>query len=368
MKRTKAIKDKRIKYSYFSVWRFILYFIFTGFMVTCSFMLFFREGRYPDTDIIIMNETISHRAVITLGNILFLCLFFSVFDSIKKRISIGRPVERILDATHRITKGDYSVRIAPVHSMISRDEFDAIIDDFNKMAQELSTTETLKTDFIANVSHEIKTPLAVIENYATILKDPTLSEEQRIQYAENISAASNRLSNLVTNILRLNKLENQKIFAEKAPFDLSEQLCECMLYFEDAWEKKNLSITTNIQEDVIVNSDRELLELVWVNIFSNAVKFNKDNGKISVTLKTENNKATVEISDTGCGMNEEIGKHIFEKFYQADSSRATGGNGLGLALVKKVIDITGSEIQVKSELDKGTTFTVILPFIEKKKN
>ena len=113
MKNKRIRKDKRIRYSYFSVWRFIFYFLFVGFVVTCSFMLFFSEGSYPDTDIVILNETISYRALITLGNILFLCLFFSIFDSIKKKISIGKPVERILDATHRITKGDFSVRIQP---------------------------------------------------------------------------------------------------------------------------------------------------------------------------------------------------------------------------------------------------------------
>ncbi len=354
-------KDKRVKYSYFSIWRFIFYFLFVGFVVTCSFMLFFNNGKFPDADIIIMNETISYRAIITLGNILFLCLFFSVFDSIKKKISIGRPVERILDATHRITKGDFSVRIKPVHSKTSRNEFDAIIEDFNKMAQELSTTETLKTDFIANVSHEIKTPLAVIQNYATMLQDPQLSEDQRIRYAESISDASKRLNGLITNILRLNKLENQQIFPQNQSFNLSEQLCECILIFEDAWEKKSLQLETEIDEDIIINSDRELLEIVWTNIISNAVKFNSEGGKISVSLKIRNDKAIVKISDTGCGMNEEIGKHIFDKFYQADSSRATGGNGLGLALVKRVIDITGSEIRVESELNKGTSFTVLLP-------
>lgn len=355
-------KDKRIKFSFFSIWRFIFYFIFVGFMVTCSFMIFFNQGKYPNNDIVLSNTTIKNRALQTLFNILFLCLVFSIFDSIKKRITIGKPVERILDATHKITRGDFSVRIEPLHPIASRNEFDAIIEDFNKMAEELSTTETLKTDFIANVSHEIKTPLAVIQNYATMLQDPFLTQQQRIKYAENISASSKRLSSLITNILKLNKLENQQIFPKKAPFNLGEQLCECMLLFEDEWEKKQLKIKCDIDDDIIIKSDKELLELVWVNILSNAVKFNRDGGEIFVSLKVKGKQAEVKISDTGCGMNEEIGKHIFEKFYQGDSSRATNGNGLGLALVKRVIDITGSEIQVESELDKHTTFTVLLPF------
>lgn len=354
-------KDKRIRYSFFSIWRFILYFIFVSFVVTCSFMLFFSSGRLPHADIVINNETINYRAVVTFFNLLFLCFFFSLFDSIKRKISIGKPVERILDATHKITKGDFSVRIKPLHPIASRNEFDVIIEDFNKMAEELSTTETLKTDFIANVSHEIKTPLAVIQNYATMLQDPYLTEEQRIKYAESISVSSKRLSSLITNILKLNKLENQQIFPKSEPYNLGEQLCECMLNFEDAWEKRNLEIKTDIDDDIIIYSDKELLDLVWSNILSNAVKFNRDNGEIAVSVKVQGRRAVVKISNTGCGMNEEIGKHIFEKFYQADPSRSTAGNGLGLALVKRVIDITGSEIQVESELDKFTTFTVKLP-------
>lgn len=354
-------KDKRVKFSFFSVWRFIFYFLFVGFVVTCSFMLFFSSGRMPHADIVINDETISYRAVKTFFNLLLLCFFFSIFDSIKRRITIGRPVERILDATHKITTGDFSVRIKPLNPIASRNEFDAIIEDFNKMAEELSTTETLKTDFIANVSHEIKTPLAVIQNYATMLQDPEISEEQRIKYAESISSSSKRLSSLITNILKLNKLENQQIFPRNEPYNLGEQLCECMLHFEDAWEKRSLNIITDIDDDIIIYSDKELLDLVWFNILSNAVKFNRDGGDVIVSVKTENNKAVVKISDTGCGMTEEIGKHIFEKFYQADPSRSTAGNGLGLALVKRVLDITYSEIQVESELDKLTTFTVKVP-------
>ncbi len=359
--KNKRKKDKRIKFSLFSIWNYLYYFLLSAFIVTCSFMLFFNKGNYGDADILIINDTISLRALRTLGNILFLCIGFSIFDSIKKRITVGIPVERILDATHKITQGDFSARIKPIHPMATRNEFDVIIEDFNKMAQELSATETLKTDFISNVSHEIKTPLAVIQNYAAMLQDPNLSEDCRIKYAENITDASKRLSILVTNILHLNKLENQQIFSEKTSYNLGEQLCECMLMFEDVWEKKSLKIVADIDEDIFAHTDKELMEIVWVNILSNAVKFNSIGGTVSVSVKKVHNCACVSISDTGCGMNEEIGKHIFEKFYQADPSRVTRGNGLGLALVKRIIDITGSEIQVESELNKGTTFKVFLP-------
>lgn len=155
-------------------------------------------------------------------------------------------------------------------------------------------------------------------------------------------------------------MENQQIFPETREYNLGEQLCECLLYFEDAWEKKNLDIETDIAEDVVINADYELLSLVWNNLFSNAVKFTEPEGKISVGLRQKDKDVIVIVADTGCGMSEEVGKHIFEKFYQGDTSHASQGNGLGLALVKRIIDITGGEISIESTLGKGSTFRVRL--------
>ena len=175
-----------------------------------------------------------------------------------------------------------------------------------------------------------------------------------------MSMASQKLSALITNILKLNKLENQQIFTDRLKYNLSEQLCECLLSFEHIWESKNLSIEADIDEEVFINSDKELLTLVWNNLFSNATKFTDENGRISVSLKSDGKKCIVKVTDTGCGMSKETGAHIFEKFYQGDTSHAVQGNGLGLALVKRVIDIVGGEINVESELGKGSTFTIIL--------
>ena len=154
------------------------------------------------------------------------------------------------------------------------------------MAQELSGTETLRTDFIANVSHELKTPLAVIQNYGTMLQQPGLPEEKRMEYAKAITEASRRLADLITNILKLNKLENQQIYPQVETYDLGEQLCECLLTFEEAWEEKELEIETDVQEAVLVDADAQLLSLVWNNLFSNAVKFTEPHGKISLSLRT----------------------------------------------------------------------------------
>ena len=255
-------------------------------------------------------------------------------------------------------QGDFSVRIQPVKGIPDETGFNRIIECLNKMAEELSGTETLRTDFIANVSHELKTPLAVMGNYATMLQRPGITEEEKNEYAKAISEASRRLAQLITNILKLNKLENQQIFPKHTEFDLGEQLCQCLLQFEDAWERKDLQIETDIQEDVAIRSDEELLSLAWNNLFSNAVKFTPEGGTVSLGLREEGEWVVVTVSDTGCGMKPETGKHIFEKFYQGDTSHATQGNGLGLALVKRVVDILGGEIGVRSVYGQGSTFTV----------
>jgi len=269
---------------------------------------------------------------------------------------VERPVKRIIDGAQKVMDGDLSTRIAPLRGV--EPGFNVIIDYFNRMVQELSGMETLRTDFIANVSHELKTPLAVIQNYGTMLQQPNLSDEDRRDYARTVTNASQRLASLITNILKLNKLENQQIYPKKEHFDLGEQLCECLLGFENAWEAKNLEIETEIEDGVNVESDPELLSLVWNNLFSNAIKFTEGGGTVGLKLHTENGHAVVEVSDTGCGISPEVGAHIFEKFYQGDTSHATQGNGLGLALVKRVVDIIGGEISVSSELGKGSTFTV----------
>lgn len=330
-------------------------------MVTSSFLIFFNDGTHFEENIIIFDETISTRAIITANNLLLLCLFFSICDSVRRRALIKKPVEKILDATHKVTKGDFSVRIPYVNLKPFHNEFDIIIEDFNTMIGELATIETLKTDFISNVSHEIKTPLSAIQNYATLLQDPSLSEEERTYYAKHLFDVSKRMEGLISNILKLNKLENQQIILSKKSYNLTEQLCSCMLVFEDEWEKKELIIKTDLQDDVLINGDEYLLETVWHNILSNAVKFSDTGDTISLSLYTQGKDAVVVISDTGCGIDNEALDHIFDKFYQGDLSHSTQGNGLGLALVKRIADMVGAAVCVDSTPGEGTTFTVIVP-------
>ncbi len=353
----------KLRYGLFSFWRFVLYFSFSAFVVTCSFLLFFGKSSPAFYDnLYIPNKLINKSAFTIFLNILFICAALSLIDIIKKRIFVGAPVNRILNATQKITQGDFSARIKPVRrGFIIKDELDVIIENFNKMAQELSSIETLKTDFIANVSHELKTPLSVIQNYSTLLQTPGLSEEERTEYSKALHSASSNLTDLVNNILRLNKLENQLVIPTKEQYSLTEQLCECMIMFEQKWEEKSLKISTQLDENILIYADRELLSIVWSNLFSNAIKFNREGGSVFISCEKKGRKAIVTVKDTGCGISEKTGKHIFEKFYQGDTSHSTAGNGLGLALVKRVIDITDGEISVQSKLNEGTSFTVSVP-------
>ena len=335
---------------------YVVFFLTVAFAVSCCMMLFVRT--LADSMGLVFNEeNIGAAAKVTFLNVLLLTFLFSTIDYVRRKLMVDRPVRIITEATEQIMQGDFSVRVAPMNGA-GMEGFNQIGMAINAMAAELAGTETLRTDFIANVSHELKTPLAVMGNYATMLQRPSITEEERCEYAKAISEAACKLAQLITNILKLNKLENQQIFPQPKEFDLGEQLCECLLVFEDAWEAKNLEIKTDIEEDVRIKSDPELLSLVWNNLISNAVKFTPDGGTIGLSLKTENDSVIAQVRDTGCGMKPEVGQHIFEKFYQGDTSHATQGNGLGLALVKRVVDILNGEIGVQSVYGEGSTFTV----------
>ncbi|ANF94931.1 HAMP domain-containing sensor histidine kinase [Paenibacillus bovis] len=344
-------ENYQINHSLFSIMGYVRYFLMITFVVSASILLFFGGSNIPP-------EFIRTSLPITFANLFLLTLLCCLVNGMRRKFVWERPIRRILEATYQVTQGDFHTRIQPVNRWNGENELDVIINNFNKMAEELSSIEMLRTDFIANVSHELKTPLAVIQNYSTMLQNPALSVEKRIEYAHTITDASRRLSDLITNILKLNKLENQQIFPEAKTYNLGEQLCECMLGFENVWEEKALEIDIAIEEDIQVKADAELMSLIWNNLFSNALKFSNPHGKVTIRLTTENDLAVVQVTDTGCGMLPEVQKHIFEKFYQDDSSRATRGNGLGLALVKRVVDITGCNIAVKSSPGEGSTFIV----------
>lgn len=336
---------------------YLIYFMLIAFLVSCCMIVFMKQMAVT-MQIEYTEEMIGKAAKDTMWNVLFLTVLVTVIDVIRRKYTVEKKAKQISDITKQISEGNFAVRVPCEKSVLIEESFNELIDGINSMAAELESIEMLKKDFISNVSHEMKTPLAVMQNYATMLTEPKLSEEERIEYAQAIMQSSKRLADLVTNILKLNKLENQTIFPEVSVFDAKEQICECLLQFEEIWEEKEIEIKTDLEEEVLIAADAELLCIVWNNLFSNAFKFTEAGGCVSVSLKAVGENAVVKITDNGCGMNAETGAHIFEKFYQGDTSHAGQGNGLGLALVKRIIDITKSSITVESEVGKGTTFTV----------
>ena len=339
--------------------KFFIFFLMVAFVITCCTTLFvtlLMESLGAEFSA----EEIGKAAKLTFVNVLLLSLIFTLIDGVRRYFTVHRPIKRITEGIELITRGDFSVRIPTLPTRYGHESFNEIIEGINKMTEELSGTETLRSDFIANVSHELKTPLAVIGNYARMLKDSTLDGKRREEYAEEISLASTRLAQLITNILKLNKLENQKLTVQKTEYDLTEQLCECILGFESAWEGKEIVMDINLDDGIIAYSDREMMSIVFNNLISNAIKFTDTGGTVSISCEREGGLCVVKIKDTGCGISKEVGAKIFDKFYQADTSRATLGNGLGLALVKRVLDLTQSEITVDSEIGVGSTFTVKL--------
>jgi len=335
----------------FLIWRYVTIFLLISFVVTASFLLFLNSMEI-DTNVLKQN------ALLTFGNVFFLSAFCCLVEWVLRKLTVDRPIRMIRRATRRMAEGDLSVRIDTSKFTVASDDFNHIADDFNIMAEELSNTANLRTDFVSNVSHELKTPLAVIRNYSKLLQSDTLTEEQRLEYAQGIDRATQRMTSLITNILKMNKLENQQISPKVQEYDLTEQVAECMLAFDDALERKHIDLRCEMDDRILVTADPELLTLVWNNLLSNAVKFTPEGGSITVSVKPENENAVVSVRDTGCGITKDTAKHIFDKFYQGDTSHATEGNGLGLALVKRVIDLTGGEINVSSTPGEGSTFTV----------
>jgi signal transduction histidine kinase len=295
-----------------------------------------------------------------VGYLFFIAFILTGFSIGIRNHYFNRPMRHLSEGVKKIARGDFSVRITPLRNDGKKDQLEVLFDDFNTMAEDLASIETLKNDFIGNVSHEIKTPLSVIQGYAGALQNDKLTNEERSEYAKTILEASQKLTTLVTNILKLNKLENSGVLPAGAPFNLGEQLRRCALVFEDLWERKNIDFNADL-DDIMVNYNENMLEIVWNNLLSNAVKFTNSGGSISLTLKNGSDGfAEIRVADTGCGMGGETVKHIFDKFYQGDTSHSAEGNGLGLALVKKAIEMVNGEIRVESQPGTGTTFTVRL--------
>ncbi len=343
-------KDPRINASSMSIKKYSIIFLIV--MLFCGNYagLYFLQIKDNSRTSYIVLSMLTYLLVISA----VVCLIFALF----RRYVIMKPVYKVCDAARRLSGGDFSARISPMRRDGKKDEFEVLFDDFNIMAAELESTEIMKSDFISNVSHEFKTPLAVIQNYTTLLDNNELSDDERKEYLARINSASSRLSSMVTNILQINRLENQQTKPDKKTFNLSEALSRCVLNYDELFEEKDISLDVDLDQNILLYADEQLLDAVWNNLISNAIKFTSVGGNIGIVLQCENDVISVTISDNGCGMNEYEQAHAFDKFYQADSSHQMQGNGLGLALAKRITTLMDGQISVRSIEGEGTTFKV----------
>ncbi|WP_333651661.1 HAMP domain-containing sensor histidine kinase [Lacrimispora sp.] len=353
MKKNKERPDERVKSIHFSIKAYLItYFVLL--VLSAGQWLIYAEyidfGTMPIEYIFGM-----------LGYWGLVSASFILITHSQIRRKFDAPMRKVSKAAKEVAEGDFSIYLEPIHTSDKYDYVDVMYMDFNKMVEELGSIETLTNDFIANVSHEIKTPLSIIQNYAAALQNDSLPEEVRKDYSNTIITASQKLNTLVVNILRLNKLDNQDITLPEEPYDVCKQLCDCALQFENLWEEKDIDFTADIEDKAMIRADAGMLEIVWQNLLSNALKFTEPGGRVALVQTSDNDSITVSVSDTGCGMSKDTMRHIFDKFYQGDTSHSVEGNGLGLALAYRVIEKSGGHLKVTSEPGKGSTFTVTIP-------
>ena len=303
--------------------------------------------------------------LVAKGNILLPLTVWQVLLSLLIGASISAllgkwffgPITQLSDAMKKVADGDFSVRLIADKGIR---EIEDIYANFNLMAKDLGATEILQTDFVSNVSHEFKTPINAIEGYATLLQgDENLSPEME-QYVEKILFNTKRLSGLVGNILLLSKVDNQVIQSRVSTFRLDEQIRQSVVLLEPKWEEKDLEFDVDL-ERVEYTGDESMLMHVWNNIIGNAIKFDPPGGYVGIKMKQRDGEITVTVEDSGPGVDEEAKKHIFDRFYQADSSHKEEGNGLGLALVKRIVDANKGRVTVENRIAGGCRFTVVLP-------
>ena len=346
-------KDPRITTSRFS-WKEFLVMWFSIMVIATGAILILSE--------FLPGMELDPMAILsTLSYCGLMALIFVALTALWRSFVYERPIRLLGAAARRVAQGDFNVHLPKRHDDKKKNDYiDVMFEDFNTMVEELNSIETLKDDFVGNVSHEIKTPLATIENYASALQKMNLTDDERVEYTAAIANAAQRLSTLVSNILRLNKLENQGIVPQSEPYDLAEQLRACVLGYEAAWEEKDIEIEVDVDETCMLDKDQTLLEPIWNNLISNAIKFTDPGGTVKISQRADAANIRVEVSDSGIGMDEATQRRIFDKFYQGDTSHAQEGNGLGLALAARALRLVDGEMTVQSTPDEGTTFTVWL--------
>lgn len=270
-----------------------------------------------------------------------------------------RPVNDLINHMNRLARGDYHTRLKFGGAISNHRAFNEISDSFNMLAEELENTEMLREDFVNNFSHEFKTPIVSIAGLAKLVNKGNLTDEQRTQYLNAIEEESLRLAAMATNVLNLTKIENQTILSDVSEFNLSEQIRSCVLLLENKWTKKDLELQVDFDEYMIL-ANEELLKQVWINLVDNAIKFSPRCGTVSIAIEGSHDRLTVMVGNTGSEISEENQKKIWKKFYQVDESHSSEGNGVGLAIVKRIVELHNGQVSVKSH-EGMTTFSVALP-------
>lgn len=306
-----------------------------------------------------LSTLLNNRMSITVPILLelaFLSLFIGVLVTGFMSKWFFDPIKKLRTAMEKVADGDFTVRL---ETKSSSKEIQEIYSGFNLMTNELSNTEILQTDFVSNVSHEFKTPINAIEGYSMLLQDnENLNEEQK-QYVDKIVFNTNRLSTLVGSILLLSKIENQSLSVKPTVYRLDEQIRQSIVALEPAWSKKDLEFDVEMDR-VEYTGNENMMHHVWDNLIGNAIKFNPECGLVRIRLTQRNDDVIFTVEDSGPGLSDEAKKHIFDKFYQADSSHKEEGNGLGLALVKKILAVSNGEISAENMDGGGCRFTVLL--------
>lgn len=346
-------KPKRKFAFHYRKWTFHLALIFTATVIALVFVIAL---------IMLLLDKLGLRPHGTMSPVFFsfllytLCLVLASATAYFVAWNIFKPLRDISEASKKIAKGEYDVELN--YKSHAR-ELNNTIENFNYMAQELRSVEMIRNDFIANVSHEFKTPLSSLTGYLTLLQDGSLSDSERNEYISKAFFSIEKLNDLTDNILRLSKLENQQNLDAPVSYRLDEQLREAIVLLEPKWSRKNTDFELILPE-ITYSGQKALLFQVWTNIISNAIKFSHESGRITIKLEQTEHHCNVYISDEGIGMTEEQQRHIFDKFYQADSSRQAQGNGLGLALCKEILARCGGKIYVTSKPNEGSVFLVSL--------
>ena len=288
------------------------------------------------------------------------CILIAISTVVMMRFLFIHPIQRMIRAMQELADGNFSVRLQHSRHGYTPREMLKFEQSFNKAAEELGSTEILRKDFINNFSHEFKTPIVSISGFADLLLEEQLPPEDQREYLTIIRDESRRLADLATNILTLNRVESQTILTDKACFSLDEQLRQSVLVTQQKWRQKELDFDADFAPAEYTGSEG-LLKEVWLNLLDNAAKFSPEGGIVAVNLRKEKSALMVSVTDQGEGMSTDTQAHIFEQFYQGDTSHTTQGNGLGLSMVKKVLELHGGSIQVNSAPGQGSCFTVTLP-------